>query len=39
MLKDIRKARKTITFETYIYWSGDIGNAFSERSRNGRETA
>jgi len=39
MLKDIRKARKTITFETYIYWSGDIGNAFSEalseRARNG----
>jgi cardiolipin synthase len=39
MLKDIRRARKTITFETYIYWSGDIGTAFSEalseRARNG----
>jgi cardiolipin synthase len=39
MLKEIRRARETITFETYIYWSGDIGNAFSEalseRARNG----
>ncbi len=30
MLSAIRQARKTITFETYIYWSGDIGKTFSE---------
>ena len=39
MLKDIRAASKTITFETYIYWSGDIGKAFAEalaeRARSG----
>ena len=39
MLDAIRGARETITFETYIYWSGDIGKKFSEalceRSRSG----
>ena len=39
MLEAIRGAEKTITFETYIYWSGDIGQKFadalSERARNG----
>lgn len=30
MLKAIRSAQKTITFETYIYWSGTIGQQFSE---------
>ncbi len=39
MLDAIRRARKSITFETYIYWSGDIGQAFadalSERARAG----
>ena len=39
MLSAIRGAQKTITFETYIYWSGDIGQKFadalSERARNG----
>jgi cardiolipin synthase len=39
MLEAIRSARQTINFETFIYWSGDIGrqfaNALSERSRNG----
>lgn len=39
MLEAIRSAQKTITFETYIYWSGDIGKSFSdalsERSRAG----
>jgi len=30
MLEAIRGARQTITFETYIYWSGDIGKKFSE---------
>ena len=39
MLAAIRAARKTITFETYIYWSGDIGRQFaealSERARAG----
>ena len=39
MLEAIRSAKKTITFETYIYWSGEIGREFaealSERSKNG----
>jgi cardiolipin synthase len=39
MLKAIRSAEKTITFETYIYWSGSIGREFtdalSERARAG----
>jgi len=39
MLTAIRQARRTITFETYIYWSGDIGQQFaaalSERARAG----
>jgi cardiolipin synthase A/B len=39
MLAAIRQARLTITFETYIYWSGDIGRQFaealSERARAG----
>ena len=30
MLEAIRSARTSITFETYIYWSGEIGEAFSE---------
>jgi len=39
MLAAIRGAKETITFETYIYWSGDIGQAFAdaltERARQG----
>jgi cardiolipin synthase len=39
MLSAIRGARKTISFESYIYWSGEIGRAFaealSERARAG----
>jgi len=39
MLEGIRSARKTITFETYIYWSGHVGQEFadalSERARAG----
>ncbi|MFO8044996.1 MAG: phospholipase D-like domain-containing protein [Halomonas sp.] len=39
MLLAIRSARTSITFETFIYWSGDIGEAFSqalsERARAG----
>ena len=39
MLAAIRGARQSITFETYIYWSGDIGRAFAdalaERARAG----
>lgn len=30
MLEAIRSATKTITFETYIYWSGSIGREFTE---------
>ena len=39
MLRDIRGAKRTITLETYIYWSGQIGQQFAdalaERSRAG----
>lgn len=39
MLQAIRSARRSITFETFIYWSGQIGEefsqAFSERARAG----
>jgi len=39
MLAAIRSARRSITFETYIYWSGEIGREFAEalaeRSRAG----
>ena len=39
MLAAIRSAKKTITFESYIYWSGAIGNEFAqalaERARAG----
>jgi cardiolipin synthase A/B len=30
MLQAIRSARRSVTFETYIYWSGDIGREFAE---------
>lgn len=30
MLDAIRTAAKTITFETYIYWEGQIGRAFTD---------
>ena len=39
MLDAIRSARRTITFETYIFWSGSIGKEFadalSERAKSG----
>src|SRR6476659_6681139 len=39
MLAAIRSAKKTITFETYIYWEGRVGQEFadalSERARAG----
>ena len=39
MLQAIREAQQTITFETYIYWSGEIGKAFvdalTERAQAG----
>jgi cardiolipin synthase A/B len=39
MLQAIRSASKSITFETYIYWSGEIGREFAdalaERARKG----
>jgi cardiolipin synthase A/B len=42
MLDAIRGARETITFETYIYWSGEIGKKFAEalceRARAGVKT-
>jgi|SRR5689334_1295646 len=30
MLAAIRAARRTISFETYIYWSGKVGDEFAE---------
>ncbi|MES2355566.1 MAG: phospholipase D-like domain-containing protein [Pseudomonadota bacterium] len=30
MLGAIRTAKRSITFETYIYWSGDIGQQFAD---------
>jgi len=30
MLDAIRAAKRTITFETYIYWSGNVGKAFAD---------
>jgi cardiolipin synthase A/B len=30
MLEAIRAARRTICFETFIYWSGEIGSAFAD---------
>lgn len=30
MLEAIRGAKKTVTFETYIYWSGEVGKQFTE---------
>jgi cardiolipin synthase len=39
MLQAIHSAKNTITFETYIYWSGEVGKAFAdalaERARAG----
>ena len=39
MLEAIRGAQRTITFETYIYWSGEVGEQFAqaliERARSG----
>ena len=39
MLDAIRGARQSITFETYIYWEGEIGRRFAdaliERARAG----
>ena len=41
MLSAIAAAERTVTFETYIYWSGEIGQKFadalSERARAGVE--
>ncbi|HEY4560497.1 MAG TPA: phospholipase D-like domain-containing protein [Lysobacter sp.] len=41
MIEAIRGAKRTITFETYIYWSGDIAqkmtDALAERARAGVE--
>jgi cardiolipin synthase len=42
MLSAIRSAKRSITFETYIYWSGEVGRQFtdalSERARAGIKT-
>ncbi len=39
MLEAIRSAKRSVTFESYIYWKGDIGKQFAdalaERARHG----
>src|SRR3954469_13487510 len=30
MLSAIHEAQKTITFETYVYWRGEVGKQFSD---------
>src|SRR6185503_10098445 len=39
MLESIRAAKRTVNFETYIYWTGEIGRRFAaalcERARAG----
>ncbi len=39
MLQAVRSAEKTIDFETYVYWSGNVGKQFAdalaERARSG----
>jgi cardiolipin synthase len=39
MLEAIRSAQRSITFETYIYWSGEVGRSFADalidRARSG----
>lgn len=39
MLREIRNAKRTITFETFVYWQGQIGQQFAdalcERARAG----
>lgn len=30
MLREIRNAKKTITFETFVYWQGQIGQQFAD---------
>lgn len=40
-LEDVRRARRTIHFETYVWWRGavcrDLAGAFAERARSGVE--
>src|SRR5918996_1587124 len=42
MLEAIRSAKRSITLETYIFWSGEVGNTFakalSDRARAGVAT-
>jgi cardiolipin synthase len=33
MLQAIRSAKRTIVFETFIYWSGEVGRAFADALR------
>jgi cardiolipin synthase len=37
MLKAIRGATRSITFETYIYWSGEIGKQFADALKERRQ--
>jgi cardiolipin synthase len=37
MLEAIRGASRSITFETYIYWSGDIGKTFADALKERRQ--
>ena len=37
MLEAIRGAQRSITFETYIYWSGEIGKTFADALKERRQ--
>jgi cardiolipin synthase len=37
MLQAIRGAQRSITFETYIYWSGEIGQQFADALKERRQ--
>jgi cardiolipin synthase len=42
MLKEIRRAKRSITFESFVYWDGEIADRFTdalaERARAGVAT-
>lgn len=38
MLEAIHGAQRSITFETYIYWSGEIGQQFADALKERRQT-
>ena len=39
MLEAVKSAKTSINFETYIYWSGEVGKEFAEALPNARGKA